>query len=201
MGLREKKAERTRERIVAEALAMFIAQGYAETTMESIAEAAEIHPATLYRYFPSKDLIVLADFASTAERFADSLERSPDDIPLEAALMRAVVGVFDDASDRESHLDRRMLRSIIDQSPAARARVWDIQEQQRQRVGAVIARRLGREAVDVDVVLSARTVILILETAADIWRDGEGSVTSGDIARDLAQRFRNGGLVLPDPDA
>lgn len=201
MGLREKKAERTRQRIVAEALAMFTAQGYAETTMESIAEAAEIHPATLYRYFPSKDLIVLADFASTAERFADSLEHSPDDVALEDALMRAVVGVFEEAPDGQTHLERRMLRSIIDQSPAARARVWDIQDQQRRRVGAVIARRLGRQAHDFDVVLSARTVILILETAADIWRDSDGSVSTGDIARDLARAFRDGGLILPNPDA
>ena len=58
MGLREVKAARTREHIVDVAIELFIAQGYDQTTMEQIAEKAEVAPSTLYRYFTSKDLLV-----------------------------------------------------------------------------------------------------------------------------------------------
>jgi AcrR family transcriptional regulator len=59
MGLREKKAKKTRERILEEALLLFKRDGYEQTSMEAIAEAAEVSPSTLYRYFLSKDLILL----------------------------------------------------------------------------------------------------------------------------------------------
>ena len=62
MGLREKKEEKTRKRIVDEALLLFKHNGYEPTTMEAIAEAAEVSRATLYRYFPSKDLVLLDHF-------------------------------------------------------------------------------------------------------------------------------------------
>src|SRR4051794_34554775 len=61
VGLRELRKQRTRERIVAEALRLFAQQGYAATTCEQIAAAAEVSPATFYRYFPGKDEVVLQD--------------------------------------------------------------------------------------------------------------------------------------------
>lgn len=197
MGLREKKAKLTRDRIVTEALAMFASSGYAETTMESIAEAAEIHPATLYRYFPSKDLIVFADFESSLDRFSDSLETVPTDVPLPVALMTAMESVLQGA--RDGHMEGRLLRSIIDQSPAARARVWDLQAEQRRRIAGFLAARTGKSEQDYDIVLSARIAVLLVEAAADIWRESDGGAAQVQIARDLARRLSGDGLILPDP--
>ena len=59
MGLRERNAAHTRELILDTALPLFLEQGYEATTMEEIAERAGIGTSTLYRYFPSKDLLVL----------------------------------------------------------------------------------------------------------------------------------------------
>lgn len=60
-GLRERKKERTRETIQREALRLIVNQGYEETTCEQIAAAAEVSAATLFRYFPTKEDIVLQD--------------------------------------------------------------------------------------------------------------------------------------------
>ncbi len=54
MGLRELKKEKTRRIIQETAIRLFLKQGYSETTIEQIAAAAEISPATFYRYFPDK---------------------------------------------------------------------------------------------------------------------------------------------------
>jgi hypothetical protein len=43
-GLRERKRARTFSEIQREALRLFVAQGYEQTTIEQIAEAAEISP-------------------------------------------------------------------------------------------------------------------------------------------------------------
>ena len=54
----ERKKELTRQKIVSKAMAMFDAQGYDETTMEQIAEEADIAKGTLYNYFPVKEAII-----------------------------------------------------------------------------------------------------------------------------------------------
>ena len=60
-GLRERKKEQTRVAIQREALRLIDERGYEATTCEQIAAAAEVSAATLFRYFPTKEDIVLQD--------------------------------------------------------------------------------------------------------------------------------------------
>lgn len=59
MGLRELKRERTRRLISDKAFELFTDHGFGQTTVEQIAAAAEVGPSTLYRYFPTKERLVL----------------------------------------------------------------------------------------------------------------------------------------------
>src|SRR5215469_7353234 len=60
-GLRERKKAKTRAALQQHALRLFQQQGYDATTVEQIAEAAEISPSTFFRYFPTKEDVVLYD--------------------------------------------------------------------------------------------------------------------------------------------
>jgi AcrR family transcriptional regulator len=76
------KAEETRERIVDAALTLFREKGFDETTMRDIAAAAEVATGAAYYYFRSKEELVMAFYARTAEEartlLPPAIERSKD---------------------------------------------------------------------------------------------------------------------------
>jgi AcrR family transcriptional regulator len=86
--LRERKRTRTRLMIQAEAMRLFEEKGYAETTVEEIAHAAAISPRTFFRYFRSKEDVVMWDEYDPLA--LDLLEARPDDEP-PAESFRAVI--------------------------------------------------------------------------------------------------------------
>src|ERR1700748_3060170 len=82
-GLRERKKAKTRAAIRDHALRLFRENGYQRTTVEQIAAAAEVSPSTFFRYFPTKEDVVLQDDMDT--RMVEALERQPASLsPLSA---------------------------------------------------------------------------------------------------------------------
>jgi len=195
MGLREIKAQRNRERIVSEALHLFARDGYEETTMESIAKAAEISPSTLYRTFPSKDLIVLERVTVFTQQFAEAFQRHAENHPLDEALGEAIFAVLEDKNPQETLL----VRSIIDQSPIARARLWDYMAEQHRQLARVIAQKAHAKADDLHVVLTAQLAVLVFGMAADRWRDSGGALPSRATATALMRLLRDGAVIFPRP--
>jgi AcrR family transcriptional regulator len=83
-GLRERKRRQTRQRIVDEGLKLFLANGFDATTLDAIAEAADISRRTFFYYFKSKEDIVLAYQSGSIERLRDTIVgESPDRPPLD----------------------------------------------------------------------------------------------------------------------
>jgi AcrR family transcriptional regulator len=57
---RESRAHETRERIAAAGLRLFLEKGYVGTTVQAIAEAARVAPATVYQAFETKHAVLAA---------------------------------------------------------------------------------------------------------------------------------------------
>src|SRR5437016_8102361 len=88
LGLRERKKAKTRAAIQAEALRLFREQGYDATTVEQIADAAEVSPSTFFRYFPTKEDVLLRD--DMDELWLDLLRAQPPGLPPLPALRAAL---------------------------------------------------------------------------------------------------------------
>ncbi len=91
-GLRERKKLQTRENIRRVAFRLFESQGYGRTTVEQIAAEAEISPSTFFRYFPTKEYVVLSD--DLMEPIVAAFEAAPADLTPVAAYRHAVASVF-----------------------------------------------------------------------------------------------------------
>jgi AcrR family transcriptional regulator len=122
-GLRERKKARTRWAIQEHALRLFAEQGYESTTVDQIAAAAEISPSTFFRYFPTKEDVVVQDeyddLLIAAFRAAGAAQDYPLP-PLPPTAVQALMGV-DEAEVAKSIQRSRLVLSV----PALRARTVD----------------------------------------------------------------------------
>jgi AcrR family transcriptional regulator len=112
-GLRERKKAKTKAAIQLHAVRLFREQGYAATTVEQVAEAAEVSPSTVFRYFPAKeDLVVNDDYDPVI--FAAFAAQPPELNLVQAwrnALYEAITRMTED--DVATQLDRaRLLLSV-----------------------------------------------------------------------------------------
>ena len=112
-GLRERKKARTRASLREHALRLFRLQGYQATTVEQIAAAAEVSPSTFFRYFPTKEDLVLQDDMDV--RMIEAFQQQPPGLSVIAAVRAATREVFGSytaadldvfARDHQAHHDR-----------------------------------------------------------------------------------------------
>lgn len=111
-GLRERKQRETRRRIAETGLKLFLANGYDATTLDAIAEAADISRRTFFSYFKSKEEIMLVWQAGAWDAIrADLLKVSPDETPLDAVRKTLVSHTSRYESDQMIAIDRVMRAS------------------------------------------------------------------------------------------
>jgi len=110
-GLRERKKRATRTAIRDAAMRLFADQGFGRTTMDQIAEAADVSRATVFTYFPTKEEIVFGE-ASTA---IDALATRLRERPAGQSTIAAVRGWLDELAgwfEPELVLQQRLAREV-----------------------------------------------------------------------------------------
>jgi AcrR family transcriptional regulator len=155
LGLRERKKAKTRAAIRDHALRLIREQGYDATTVEQIADAAEVSPSTFFRYFPTKEDVVLQDDLDLL--WMDAFRAQPPEMGPITAMRTALREGFAAMSDA----DMAVLRQTMDLAaiPAVRARMLDEFARTNQLLAVAIAERTGREADDFAVQTAAGAVL------------------------------------------
>jgi AcrR family transcriptional regulator len=130
MGLRERKKLRTRETIVDVSMRLFAAQGYDETTVVQIADAAEVSPSTFFTYFPTKEEVVFDRYDEGVAGLVSEIGNRPaaqTTIDAFDAFIRPKIVEFQEVSEL-GVLRYRVIQEHPDLRKALRHRFSDIME-------------------------------------------------------------------------
>lgn len=171
LGLRERKKLKLRRTIRAEALRLFEAQGYEQTTVEQIADAAETSTTTFYRYFPTKEDVVLI-------KYDDLIEGVLLTLPANESLADSVRGAAarvvaaGDAARGQSLARLRLMASV----PALTARYAAEERKTVDVFTRFFAERTGRTIEDFRLNVTAAALVAALFTSTRRW-GAEGGAT------------------------
>ena len=173
-GLRERKKARTRASLREHALRLFREQGYQATTVEQIAAAAEVSPSTFFRYFPTKEDVVLQDDMDV--RLLEALEQQPPGLAPIAAMRAAIrqVSASYSADDIKRLTETTKLQMTV---PEIRARALDEFARGITAFGEALAKRTGKPADDIAVRAAAGAVIGVTMSVTMPW-DGSADRTN-----------------------
>ena len=177
-GWRERKKAKTKAAIQHHALRLFREHGYDATTIEQIAEAAEISSSTFFRYFPNKEDVVLYDEFDPL--FVAAFTEQPAELsPIQAA-RRAFHEVFARLSgeDMEEMGERAKLVFSV---PELRMRMLDQVADAMRLLDTALASRLGLRADDFGVRTYAGAMMGVLLSAMLTW--------SGDAPPNFLERI------------
>ncbi len=98
-GLRERKIAKTKTLVQAHAFELFERHGYDQTTIEQIADAAEISPRTFFRYFHTKEAIVLYDSIDLV--VVEAFTKQSPSRPIVQALRNAIKEAYGDLTTQQ----------------------------------------------------------------------------------------------------
>jgi AcrR family transcriptional regulator len=145
LGLRERKKLKTRAAIQREAMRLFLEKGFQATTIEEIAEAAEISPSTFFNYFPSKEDVVLQDDFDPV--IIAAFNAQPPELGPIAALRGALRSVFSGVAPEQVTLLRQRT-ALIAADPDLRAAMLNQFAGMVDQIAEVLEGRVGRTASD-----------------------------------------------------
>ena len=172
LSLRERKKAETRRTLQREALRLFAAKGYEATTVEEIAGAAGVSSMTFFRYFPTKEDVVMQDYQD--DLIESSIGSQPADRPpierlqhgLRASLAIAYPVV------RESLLARMRL---IQSTPALRARLWEHLHETERLIARALSRGAERSEDDLRSRIVAAACVGALSATVAVWAEEGGT--------------------------
>ncbi len=185
VSLRERNRRNTLTVTQRTAIEMFVADGFDEVKVVDIAAEVGLAPSTLYRYFPTKEAIVLWDDHSDAyaEALQSALSEHPPFASLREAFVTSFAGLYD--NDREFQLQRV---ALIYRTPAIHAAAVEADMADRHDLTELLEQHL----VSTDratAALLAGAASLAADWAFDHWQQSGGATPLADLVAEAFDRL------------
>jgi AcrR family transcriptional regulator len=163
-GRRERKKQETRAALESAALRLFAERGYEQTTVEDIAEAADVAVRTFFRYFSSKQHVLFGDVALTVvARLHSALRRRPAAEPPVVAVAAAMDDI--ELENQEQHRQVMARMQLVRQLPELMPAYLTVMNQFHDTIAAFVAERTGEKPTAMYPQLLAGVATLAARTA------------------------------------
>jgi AcrR family transcriptional regulator len=181
--IRDRTRDAVRSEIAEVALGLISEQGFENTTADEIATRAGISRSTFFRYFATKEDVILSQLEDNGHELAAAVRARPSTESAWEALHRGFLDVSHKHAQNPDDLERRIkmaraqseTRSVLAAGAAYRLR-W------RSLLAPEVARRLGVEVyADPRPMALAAAAIGCLESAVDTWVKLNGSGNLADV--------------------
>jgi AcrR family transcriptional regulator len=168
LSLAERKRQLVRDQLGEAALRLLASQGYEETTVEQIVAAAGVSRRTFFRYFKSKEDVIVGSVGDLSATIRAELAARPEQENPQSAIRAALaVAVEQLASEPEKSVP--IIRLLFD-TPALHRRFLERQSVLQEELAAELARREGLDArEDLGPALVAGVAITAFQVAVASW--------------------------------
>jgi AcrR family transcriptional regulator len=183
-GRRQEHKQRTEHALQQAALELFAEHGFESTTTDEIAEQAGVSPRTFFRYFPTKESVLLVGrygwIQSLTQQFLEQPAALSDLDALRATLVANAAKL---APGRRSFV---LYERAVASSPTLRGRVQERLEEDITAVAAAVAERRGQPAADEGGALLGAVVLVTYRRALTRWLEGPAN---GNLRKVIADEF------------
>jgi AcrR family transcriptional regulator len=172
-GLRAQKKKRTSDELRRVALELFVTHGFDAVTVDDVVAAADVSKTTFYRYFESKEDVVLGSAAERLDTMRSELLGRPADEPALDAIRHAFLAFAEQyQKDRERNV---AIGRIMRTTPSLAARNLEHQAAWEALLREWIATREGLDRPELRHAVLAATAVASVRAAVDVWllKDGK----------------------------
>lgn len=170
-SLTERRKAQTRLHIARTAAGLFVRDGLRATRAEDIAHAAGVAPRTFYRYFPTKEDVVLSD--DYDELLAVLTRSRPVREPPIRAVRRALAAAFESFTEADTATVRERLQLAL-AVPALRARRHEQARATEAVLAGELAPRMGASPADLEVKVTVAAIVAALIVGLEQWAEDGG---------------------------
>ena len=194
-SLAERKRQLVRDELGEAALRLLAKQGFEETTVDQLAAAAGVSRRTFFRYFPSKEDVIISFLALVGAQITAEVQARPAEEPPAVAIREAIKAatVEDFLENREKAV---ALIRHTQEIPALRARWAERQDLLRDEIATALAHRAGLPEPTPRLQFAAGLGLLALGGALTSWAAGDGRE---DPAAVLDAAFEEAGQAFSHP--
>jgi AcrR family transcriptional regulator len=186
ISLKERKQQVVRDALSAAAEELFLTRGFEEVTVEEIAQAAGVSRRTFFRYFDSKEDVMVERSDRLGELLLAELAARPLNEPPLLAIRNALVSAVKSGLE-DRNLIRYIIRLLRETSGLRRA-MMERRNRLEERIAALMARRLGIDSDDNTPMLLAFVTRALHDTVFNAWYDHETEDIAG-LVDDLIGRL------------
>ena len=161
----------TQQHITDVALGLFADRGFADVSVDDVAQAAGIARRTVFRYYASKNAIPWGDFDAHLRHLRELLDHVDPGMPLGAALRAALLS-FNTFDKSETVRHRQRMRVIL-QTAELQAYSMTMYAGWREVIAGFVARRNGIKTTDLLPQTVAWMMLGVALSAYEHWLDDE----------------------------